>query len=170
MVLLALIIQVLIAIFILFLCLAFFFGAPFVPSRNKVAKKMLEFANISESDYVIDLGSGDGRLLFLAAKKKPKKIVGIEINPWLVIYTWLRSTFLSRMGRPQVVWGNFWKQDLSQATVVFVYLLPWKMDNLAKKLKRELKPGTRVISNSFVLPGWKQKQYDADSQVFEFIR
>jgi hypothetical protein len=170
MVLLALAIQIAIAVFILFLCAAFFYGAPFVPTRDATAEKMLEFAKIKPSDYVIDLGSGDGRLLFLASKAKPHYLLGIEINPWLVIACWFRSKFYPIVSRPKFIWGNFWHHNLSQATVVFVYLLPWKMDALAKKLHHELRPGTRVISNSFVLPDWKQVNYDQERQVYEFIR
>src|SRR3989344_756875 len=156
-----LLIQLGFLMYIFYLCLAFLTGAPFVPSRNPTAKKMIELANIKPGMKVYDLGSGNGKLLFLAAQKGATAI-GFEINPLLVLWTWIRK-MLSRQSKTgfnpadgvTVRWQNFWHTNLSDADVVFVYLLPWRMEKLAAKLKKELKPGTLIVSNSFIFPNWQ---------------
>lgn len=162
-----LLIHLFFALFIFFLTVAFLTGAPFVPSNKKTSKKMVELAHITKNSVVYDLGSGDGRLLFLSRKYGAKKIVGIEINLILVLYTKIRIIF-SRQKHIHAYWGNFWMSSLSDATVVFVYLLPWKMEALAKKLKKELQPGTIVVSNSFIFPGWEIIREDKEAHVYVF--
>lgn len=163
-------IQLLLALCFLFLSIALFTGAPFVPTSRKTAKKMVEMADIKRTDIVYDLGSGDGRLLLLAAKQLPKKIVGIEINLFLVLLTKLISLFSPQKSLINCKWGNFWGTPLYDADIVFVYLLPWKMDALKQKLFKELKPGAKVISNSFQFVGWKQIQYDKKNSVYVYQR
>jgi predicted RNA methylase len=155
------------ALFIFFLTVAFLTGAPFVPSNKPTSAMMIELANIKANSVIYDLGSGDGRLLFLAKKKGGKKIVGIEINPLLVLYTNIRILF-SRQKEIRTYWGNFWTTNLSDADIVFVYLLPWKMEKLAQKLTRELKPGARIVSNSFIFPKWKLVEEDKKTHVYVF--
>jgi cyclopropane fatty-acyl-phospholipid synthase-like methyltransferase len=162
-----LIIQLLFAVYISYLCLAFLFGAPFVPSTNPVASKMVELARLKKGQTVYDLGSGDGRILKLAAQKGVRAI-GLEINPWLVLYTNLRYAFGKHPGTAKAIWRNFWNQSYADADVIFVYLLPWYMDKLAKKLKKELKPGALVVTNSFIIPGWKQVRQDTALHVFVY--
>jgi len=67
-----------------------------------------------------------------------------------------------------VRWQNFWHTNLSDADVVFVYLLPWRMEKLAAKLKKELKPGTLIVSNSFIFPNWKILRQDKATHVYVF--
>jgi hypothetical protein len=160
--------QLLFALFFLFMCIALLTGAPFVPSKNKSAKKMIEMAQISSSDIIYDLGSGDGRLLLMSAQYHPKKIVGLEINMLLVVFTKLRILFSPLRSRIYCKWRNFWSTPLHDATVVFVYLLPWKMQALSEKLKHELKPGTRIISNSFIFPDLKLIRQDMETNIYEF--
>ncbi len=139
--------------FILFLCVAFVTGGPFVPSSKNSVRAMIMLARLHPGQTVIDVGSGDGRVLFDAAKKGVKAM-GIEINPYLVLYTRFRAFLSPYRGNITVLWKNLWETDLSMADVVFVYLIPWKMDVLAAKLKRELAPGSLVVSNSFIFPNW----------------
>lgn len=160
-------IQLAFAVLILFLTIAFVTGAPFVPSTKATAGAMIEFAHIKPGMMVYDLGSGDGRLLFMAAKRGAKA-VGLEINPFLVFLTWVRIMLSPYRGKITVRWRSFWQTDLSDADVVFVYLLPWKMDKLAIKLKRELKPGALIVSNSFVFPNWTSLRQHSDLHVYVF--
>jgi len=153
--------------FFLFLCLAFVTGGPFVPSSKHSVEAMIKLADIKKGQIIYDVGSGDGRVLFEAAKQGAHA-VGIEINPYLVWYTQILAFFGAYRGRITVLWKNLWKADLSHADVVFVYLIPWKMDVLSEKLKRELKPGSLVISNSFIFPGWKIVRQDKVSHVYAF--
>ncbi|MCX8009137.1 MAG: 50S ribosomal protein L11 methyltransferase [Patescibacteria group bacterium] len=154
-------------IFIFFLLVAFITGAPFVPSSQKTAKRMIELAGITSDSIIYDLGSGNGRLLLLASKRGGKKIIGIEINPLLVLFTKLRI-FLSRRKHIHCIWGDFWRTDISDADIIFVYLLPWKMDKLAEKIKKETKPGTTIVSNSFIFPHWPIAKEDKDAHVYVF--
>lgn len=160
-------IHLLFAITIFFLVLSFITGAPFVPSTRMTANAMAKIAHLGPGKTVYDLGSGDGRLLMLAGSYGARA-VGVEINPFLVLFTRLRAFFSPYRGRITVLWKDLWKTDLSAADVVFIYLLPWRMDELAAKLKRELKPGALVISNSFIFPDWKIAASDKAHHVYVF--
>lgn len=162
-----LVVQILFAAFILFLVLAFLTGGPFVPSTPKSLEAMIDLAHIKPGMIVYDMGSGDGRVLFAAAEKGAKA-VGIEINPYLVLYTRLKVFFSPYRGKITVIWGDFWRTKVSQANLVFVYLIPWRMDEFAAKLTKELKPGSTVVSNSFIFPRWKVLQSDPRHHVYAF--
>lgn len=161
------IIQLGFAFFIFYLLIAFVTGAPFVPSTKSTSRTMIELARVKPGMNLYDLGSGDGRLLFLAAKKGATA-TGAEINPFLVAWTFIRKTLSPYRNRISVRWQNFWKTNLSDADVVFVYLLPWKMEKLAQKLQKELKPGSLVVSNSFIFPKWNILRQDTKTHVYVF--
>jgi len=154
-----LLLQIGFAITILYMCIAFVTGAPFVPSTNPVAGAMIRLAHIKKGDIVYDLGSGNGKLVLLA-KKEGARAVGYEINPLLVLFSNIR-------GAP-TRWKNFWRADIHDANIVFIYLLPWKMDALARKLKKDCPPGTRIVSNSFIFPNWKILRQDHTNHVYVF--
>jgi ribosomal protein L11 methylase PrmA len=160
--------EILFAIFLFFLCIAFMTGAPFVPSVNKTAKRMIELAGDLNGKTIIDLGSGDGRLIMMAAKANAKRAIGLEINPMLVFFTFLRILFSPYKNKAICYWKNFWTTSLKDADVVFVYLLPWKMDALAKKLIKEVKPGSLIISNSFIFKCFPMVAKDEDAHVYVF--
>ncbi|MBU2460141.1 hypothetical protein KKG44_03400 [Patescibacteria group bacterium] len=128
---------------------------------------MVKLAHLLPGMNVCDLGSGDGRLLFLAAREGAHA-VGYEINPVLVCYTRLRAWFSPYRLLIRVYWKNLWHADIHDADVIFVYLLPWKMERLADKLKSELKPGTIVVCNSFIFPKWKILRQDTGNHVYVF--
>jgi len=146
-------------VFLFYMCLASLIGAPFVPTKNASAEAMIRLADIKKGDTVYDLGSGNGKLLLMAAKKGADA-VGYEINPILVLFSNLR-------GAP-TRWKNLWHADIHDADVIFVYLLPWKMKRLAEKLKKECKNGTVIVSNSFIFPGWKIIRQDTANHVYVF--
>ena len=162
------IIQLCFAIFIFYLLIAFVTGAPFVPSTNPVAKKMVEFANIKKGMTVYDLGSGDGKLLFAAAHLGARNAIGLEINPFLVFYTKLRAFFSPYRGIVKAQWKNFWRSSFPHADVVFIYLLPWRMEALEKHLMKHLAPGTRIVSNSFIFPHLTLIDQDKERHVYVF--
>lgn len=161
------ILQIFFAAFIVYLCVAFITGGPFVPSSNKAVKAMISAAHIKSGMTVYDVGSGDGRVLFAAAVKGAIA-TGIEINPYLVWYTRIRAFFSPYRGRIRVIWGDFWRTDLSKANIVFVYLVPWRMKEFAAKLTKELPKGATVISNSFIFPEWKIVEKDEASHIYAF--
>lgn len=147
------------ALSVLYLTVSFFTGAPFVPSNRKSAQAMVDIAKIKPGMIVYDLGSGDGRLL-RAATKKGAHAVGIEINPFLVLW--------SRMKKLTVRWQNLWTADIQDADVVFVYLLPGHMKKLEQKLKSELRPGALIVSNSFIFPNLNIVRQDKENHIYVF--
>jgi hypothetical protein len=159
--------HLLFAVLISFLVMSFFTGAPYVPSSKKVTQKMVEFARVRRHSTIIDLGSGDGRLLFASAIRGARAR-GYEINPFLVLLTWVKKILFYPGQRVSVVWGNFWKADLTDTDAVFIYLIPSKMDRLATKLKTELRPGSIVVSNSFIFPDWQIYRQDKELHVYAF--
>lgn len=159
--------QILLAAFMLFLLLAFVTGGPFVPSSRTTASSMVKLAHLRKGMVIYDLGSGDGRLLFLAARQGARA-VGVEINPYLVALTRVKALLSPYRGRIRVIWGDLWRTDLKEADVVFVYLLPWRMEALAAKLKKELQPGSLVVTNSFIFPNWKILRQDEMQHVYVY--
>lgn len=121
-------------------------SGPFVPSSRKRHKAMLNLADLKPTDTVYDLGFGDGRLVFTSAKFA-KKAIGYEINIPLYLFGKIRQLFAGK--NVSIRYGNIWKQDYSDADVIFCYLLPKAMKQFYKEVWPKLKPGTRVISNAF---------------------
>lgn len=127
-------------------------GAMFVPTANIRISTFLDAVPMSVNDLLVDIGCGDGRVLRAARKRYGIKALGFEVN--FLAYLIARIHCLGIKGI-RVRWGNFWKVDLGDANVVFCYLFPDVMERLARKLEKELRPGTRVVSCNFPIPGWK---------------
>lgn len=134
--------------------LAIVMGAPLVPSKPQTAKAMIELLQLKNGEKFYDLGSGDGRLL-LAASKKGAEAVGIEMNPYAWLLGYARMLFSGNILQTRIILGNYWWINLKNADAVAVYALPTIMEKLSGKLKNGLKKGTRVVSNSFQIPGLK---------------
>jgi cyclopropane fatty-acyl-phospholipid synthase-like methyltransferase len=116
---------------------------------------MLALARVTSSDVVYDLGSGDGRIVIVAAQRFGARGVGIEIDPQLVE----RSRAIAREGgvadRATFIEGDLFTADLSRATVVTLFLSDFVNARLESKLKQELRPGTRIVSHQFPIGHWK---------------
>jgi SAM-dependent methyltransferase len=130
-------------------------GGPFVPTPQGVVDAMLELAEVTPRDFVIDLGSGDGRIVLTAAKRYNARGLGIDIDKELVDQS---NAEARKIGVADRV--TFRKQDvlearIEEATVLTLYLLPGMMNMLQPKILRELKPGTRIVSHDFPLGDWK---------------
>lgn len=128
-------------------------GAPYVPSSRRRVKKMIELADLKPGENVVDLGSGDGKILIEVARRGCYAI-GLEINPFLVWYSRWRTKSLGLSDRVKVFRKNFYTYPLHEADAIFVYLWPETVNKLVPKFLRELKPGTRVVSNAFTISGW----------------
>ena len=127
----------------------------YIPTPPLVVDAMLQIANVGRSDVVYDLGSGDGRIVIAAAKKYGARGVGIEIDPSLVQKATENAAAAGVSDRVRFVTQNLFTSDLSEATVVTLYLLQSLNERLRPKLVRELKPGTRVVSHVFNMgPEW----------------
>lgn len=145
-----------IAIIFIFLLVATFmvhafYLIPYVPSRKKVVNKMIEVAKLKHNDTVVDLGCGDGRLLFAAENISPKiKGVGFEVAPLVYALAWILKTI--KKSKSKLHFKSLFHADLRKANVIFCYLFPSAMTKLAKKIQTECKPGTRIVSNTFHIP------------------
>jgi uncharacterized protein (TIGR03000 family) len=128
----------------------------YVPTAASIVDKMLEMAKITKDDVVYDLGCGDGRIVVAAAKKYGARGVGIDIDPVRVQEAKANAQKAGVDKLVEVRNGDGLKvPDLSRATVVMLYMLPEFMEKLGPTLKKELKPGTRVVSHDYPFPNWK---------------
>jgi predicted RNA methylase len=145
------------------------FGAPWVPTPYKIIRKMLVLADVKPRDIVYDLGSGDGRVIIEAARSFGAKAVGIEIDPLRFLWTKAKIFFLGLSNKVDVLFGNFFKINISDANIVTIYLLPDTNVKLIDKFVKELRPGTRIVSNTFTLPGFKMINQDEKLKIYVYI-
>jgi len=124
---------------------------------------MLRYAHVGPDDFLIDLGSGDGRIVRTAAKAFGARGIGVEIKESLVKHANDEAKKEGIADRVKFLKQDLFKTDISQATVVTMYLLPDTVNMLKEKLANELKPGTRIVSHDYPLTGWlpeDMKQFD----------
>jgi SAM-dependent methyltransferase len=124
-----------------------------VPTPHVLVEHMLDLAKVTPRDYVIDLGSGDGRNV-IAAAKRGARALGVEYNPDLVELSRRNAAEAGVSRRATFVHGDMFEADISQATVLALFLLTTNLDKLAPKFL-ELRPGTRIVSNGFRITGWE---------------
>lgn len=141
-------------------------GAPWVPTSMRMVHKMLKMAEVGPDDLVYDLGCGDGRLVITAARRYGARAVGFEIDPLRYLWCLLLVRILGLRDQVQIVYGNFFNQDLSEADVITCYLLQWTNNKLEIKLKDELRSGTRVVSNTFTFSGLEEVRVDGDARLY----
>jgi cyclopropane fatty-acyl-phospholipid synthase-like methyltransferase len=132
--------------------------APYVASPAKVVDRMLELANIRPGETVFDLGCGDGRILIEAAQRYKAKAVGIEISPKIAAEARTKVKKAGQAQNVQVIEGDLLQADLTGADVVTIYLATSLNEELRPRLERFLKPGARVVSHDYAVPGWKPTQ------------
>ncbi len=139
---------------IAFLIVSFYIGifgaAPYLPTPMKSAKKLVKVAKIKKGDKVYDIGAGDGRIVHLSAKEGANS-TGIEINPFVFSWAKLKQVLFGWKGK--MVRKNFLKMDLSDADVIFCYLMPHSLEKYREKFQKELKKGTKIISYAFSIKG-----------------
>ena len=129
-------------------------GPPFVASNDESAEQMLALIKRRRPRRILDMGSGDGKLVILLAQQG-YQVEGIELNPLLV---WRSRRAIKRAGlndKAAVKWGNFWTCDVSGHDTVTLYAVRHVMPRLEKKLRAELRPGASIVSNYFVFPNLK---------------
>jgi hypothetical protein len=130
---------------------------PFVPTPQVVVDEMLRAASVGPDDFVIDLGSGDGRIAITAAKKFGARAMGVELDEHLIYQSEESARQSAVENRVKFVRQDLFKTDLSQATVITMYLLPSVNRRLRPRLL-DLKPGTRIVAHDFDLEEWKPDQ------------
>lgn len=131
-------------------------GAPWVPTRRRDVARIVALAAPQRDDVVADVGCGDGTILaaFAAAGCRVRGWE-LALAPWLVARVRLRQLRDAR-----VLWGDFWNANLMDADIVYAFLMPSALHRLAGKLARELRPGARVLTYVWPLPGWTADAVD----------
>ena len=127
---------------------------PFITTPPEVVERMLQVAETRADDLVIDLGSGDGRIVIAAAQKYGARAVGIELDGALVQKSREAARAAQLGDKVSFIEGDVLAADISKATVVTVYLLPDLMRKLQARFIQELAPGTRIVSHAFTMAGW----------------
>jgi cyclopropane fatty-acyl-phospholipid synthase-like methyltransferase len=138
---------------------------PFVPTPIEVIDRMLELAEVKKGDVVYDLGSGDGRIVIRAAKKYGARAVGIEMDGWLLDKA--RQAAKTEGVGHLVEFRNedALKADISRATVVTLYMLPWFNEAMKPNFKKMLKPGARIVAHDFGIEGWEPDRTEKQPEI-----
>ena len=136
----------LLAIIIASFSLVLLFGAPYLPTLKQQIKTGMELANLKPGQTLLELGSGDGRVL-IAAAKAGYRVIGYELNPLLYLLSVIR--LWPYRSHAKVIFGNFWNQKWPQADAIYTFLLPRLMDKLETKIISEQAQGCKVISFAF---------------------
>ncbi|MFC1787805.1 SAM-dependent methyltransferase [Patescibacteria group bacterium] len=134
-------------------------GAPWVPTFKRDIKRLAKLLELKPGDKFYELGCGDGRVCFALAKQTKIKAVGIELSLLQYLIGKLRQ-WLSCSTRVQIKYGNVFNQDLSEADVIYLFLMPEVYQKIRTKFETELKDGARVVSYVWPIPGWEPTQVD----------
>jgi hypothetical protein len=128
---------------------------PYVPTPQYIVERMLDLAEVNHRDFLIDLGSGDGRIAITAAKKHGARALGVEIKPELVVLADRLAAEAGVTDRVTFREQDLYKTPIAEASVVTLYLPPSVNLRLRPRLLEELKPGTRVVSQSYSMGAWR---------------
>ena len=143
-----------------------FWGAIYVPTKPEIVEKMIKFADIKAGDKAADLGSGDGRLI-IALAKAGAEAHGYEISPFLVRLAKKNIIKAELENKAFIHWKNLWNEDFSKFNIITIYGMGHMMKKLEFKLKKELKPGSRIISNAFTFPTWQPSKKEKNVYLYE---
>lgn len=132
-------------------------AAPWVPTRRRDVERMLALAKIQPGEVFYDLGCGDGRLIEAAAHAGAKAI-GFDISLLPYLITRVRLSLAG--SEAKIRFKNLFSQNLSEANIIYLFLMPTAINKAKNKFEKELKKGTRVISYVFPIPGWTPVQVD----------
>jgi SAM-dependent methyltransferase len=135
-----------------------YINAPYVPTSDNVVRAMLKLAGVTKNDIVYDLGCGDGRIIIFATKEYGARGIGIDLNPKRIEEARANARKAGIEARLKFEVNDLFAADIHSATVVTLYLLPDVNLRLRPKLLQDLKPGTRVVSNSFGMGDWKPEK------------
>lgn len=142
--------------------------SPWWRTNTTVARTICRIAKIGKEDFVIDLGCGDGLVLFTAAKEYGAKGLGIEIDPLRVYHAVLRMQLGGVTQHITIRRQNLFETDITPATVIIVYLVPKTLARLEAKFREQLKPGTRVVSYMYQIPYLTLIAKDTKHKIFVY--
>ena len=141
-------------ILVIFFYWPWLFGAPYEPTSEKKLKRIMKLAKIKKGDKAVDLGSGDGRIVIEMAKEGAIA-EGYEINPFLVLLSRYKIKKAGLKGKATIHWKSFWKINLNKYDVIVMFQFPTIMNRLKKKLQKEIRNKSRIISYYWKFPDWK---------------
>ena len=142
------------------------YGLPPVPTKRERIRKALKLANLEPNEVLYDLGAGDGRVLIIAARDFGAHAVGLEIGPVQCALIWLRAVAGGFGSQIQIKWENFYKANLQDADVVFVYATSKEVSKLATHLETHMKDGARLVSISADFQEWEPTVVDEHDLIF----
>jgi len=144
------------------------YGLPPVATRPERIGKALKMARLQPGETLYDLGAGDGRVLWIGARDFRATAVGIEVGPIQCALIWLRAALNGLGERVRVRWEDFYKADVTDADVVFVYATSREVVKLAPHLERQMKAGARLVSISADFPEWEPSAFDDRDLIFVY--
>ena len=162
-------VEVIAIIFMIWIVWSVAVGAPWLPTPKSKVRKMLEFAQVKEGDVVYDLGSGDGRIIIMAAKEFGATSVGIEADPIRQRYSKLMIRRHKLTDKVRALRGNFFNFNIGEASVVTLYLGVSSNNKLREKMSQELKSGTRIVSHHFLLKDWDIVERDEEADLYLYV-
>ena len=130
-------------------------GVPVYSAAPWIVRMAIESLDLKDGERFCDLGCGTGRVLRSARRAAKVQATGYELNPFAILYLWALSITDWNV---RVRWRDFRKVDLSGFDAVYLYLIPKVLPDLAEQLEKQLRPGARVVSVDFPIPGWKAKE------------
>jgi 16S rRNA G966 N2-methylase RsmD len=134
--------------------------APYYPTPETIVMKMLQIGGLKAGEKMFDLGSGDGRIVIMAAEKFHADAVGIELDKDLFKQSMDRIQMLKLQKTARIINGDILQQDYSSADMITVYLLPISNDKVRPILDKQLKKGTRIVSHDFEFKDWKPEKVE----------
>ncbi len=141
--------------------------APYYPTPETVVERMLKLGGLKPGEKMYDLGSGDGRIVIMAADRFRANAVGVEFDEDLVKQSTARIRALGLEKRARIIHGDLLQQDYSDADLITIYLLPSAVEKVRPLLEKQLKKGARIVAHDFGVPGWtpvKEEHIEDDGE------
>jgi len=135
--------------------------APYYPTPETIVQKMLQLGGLKAGEKMFDLGSGDGRIVIMAAEKFHANAVGIELDKELYKESTDKIQSLRLQKTARIINGDILQQDYSSADLITVYLLPMSNDKVRPILDKQLKKGTRIVAHDFEFKDWKPEKVES---------
>src|SRR5215813_9520042 len=134
--------------------------APYYPTPETIVEKMLQFGGLEAGEKMFDLGSGDGRIVIMAARKYKADATGVEFDNALFKQSMQRIKSLGLSSTARIIFGDLLKQDYSSADLLTVYLLPVANEKVTPILEKQLKKGSRIVAHDFEFTAWKPEKIE----------
>jgi SAM-dependent methyltransferase len=151
---------------LLWILIPVLYGLPSKPTKPDRIRKALQLVELKQGELLYDLGAGDGRVLLIAAKEFGANAIGIEVAPVQIMLTRLRIILSGLGDRVHIKPGNFYKTELKDANVVFIYATLQELMKLAPQLEKKMRPGSRLVSISADFPEWEPTKFDEPDLIF----